>query len=48
MPNFNWDVIQKMGKTKAVKLFKKVYPNLDFAKIYDEKFPPISKSDEEE
>ena len=40
MPNFNWVTVKKMGRKKAVKLFKKVYPNLDFEKLYDAKFPP--------
>lgn len=37
--DFNWDAIKKLGKTKSVSLYKEAYPDLDFEKLYDQKFP---------
>ena len=44
--SFNWKVIKQWGKKKAVKRFKAVYPDLDFASLYDKKFPPKKKKAE--
>lgn len=44
--SFNWKAIKKWGKNKAVSRFKKVYPDLDFASLYDKRFPPQKKKAE--
>lgn len=45
---YNWKNIKKMGRKKAIAMFKKVHPNIDFEKLYDQRFPPEKKEKKED
>lgn len=45
--DINWNVVKKMGRKKAIEIFRKAYPDLDFPEMYDKKFPPQKPTEQQ-